>query len=137
MTVAFADASYWIALLNPGDSLHGKAAAVARSKAISRMITSEMVLTEFLDDFSGRGRQFRQIAVGWVQRLRRHPNVIIIPQSSLQFQEALVLYAQRSNKKWGFTDCSSFQIMTREGLTKALTHDRHFEQAGFQALLRS
>ena len=135
MTVVFADASYWIALLNPGDSLHGKATEAAG--AISRMITSEMVLTEFLDDFSGRGRLFRQVAVGWVDRLRRNPNVVIVPQSSLQFQDALVLYAKRSDKKWGFTDCSSFQIMTREGLTKALTHDRHFEQAGFQALLRS
>lgn len=137
MTAVFADASYWIALLNPGDSLHGKAAAVARSNVFSRTLTSEMVLTELLDDFSGRGRLFRQVAVGWVQRLRRNPKVIIIPQSSLQFQEALVLYAKRSDKTWGLTDCSSFQIMNREGLTKALTHDRHFEQAGFQALLRS
>jgi uncharacterized protein len=137
MKAVFADASYWIALLNPGDSLHAKALTVSKSRAVVRTITSEMVLTEFLDDFSGRGRPFRQIAVGWVHRLRRNPNVVIVPQSSLQFQDALVLYAGRSDKDWGLTDCSSFQIMIREGLTEVLSHDKHFEQAGFQALLRS
>jgi predicted nucleic acid-binding protein len=28
------------------------------------------------------------------------------------------------------------QAMRREGLTEALTNDRHFEQEGFQALFR-
>jgi predicted nucleic acid-binding protein len=28
------------------------------------------------------------------------------------------------------------QMMRREGLTEALTNDRHFEQEGFRALLR-
>ncbi len=28
------------------------------------------------------------------------------------------------------------QTMRREGLTEALTNDRHFEQEGFQALFR-
>jgi hypothetical protein len=27
-------------------------------------------------------------------------------------------------------------LLGRDGLTRALTHDHHFEQAGFQALLR-
>jgi uncharacterized protein len=40
------------------------------------------------------------------------------------------------DKSWSFTDCGSFLIMHDEGLTSALTHDRHFEQAGFRALLR-
>jgi predicted nucleic acid-binding protein len=31
---------------------------------------------------------------------------------------------------------STFVVMEREGLTEALTADRHFEQAGFRALLR-
>jgi len=34
------------------------------------------------------------------------------------------------------TDCSSFLIMEQVGLQEALMTDRHFEQAGFIALLR-
>jgi predicted nucleic acid-binding protein len=34
------------------------------------------------------------------------------------------------------TDCSSFLIMWQYGIDAALTYDKHFEQAGFDALLR-
>ena len=37
---------------------------------------------------------------------------------------------------WNVTDCASFLIMEERGITKALTHDRDFVQAGFLALLR-
>jgi predicted nucleic acid-binding protein len=33
------------------------------------------------------------------------------------------------------TDCISFVVMADEELERALTGDRHFEQAGFKALL--
>jgi predicted nucleic acid-binding protein len=71
-----------------------------------------------------------------IERLRRNPNVSIVSQTSRQFQDALALYEGRSDKSWSHTDCSSFRIMVRDGITLALTHDRHFVQAGFQALLR-
>lgn len=99
-------------------------------------ITSEMVFTEVLNDYSKRGEVLRRAAVRLIERLRRNPNVTIVPQSSLQFQNALSLYAERGDKTWGHTDCSSFRIMDRDGITQALTHDRDFQQAGFQALLR-
>jgi predicted nucleic acid-binding protein len=136
MRAVFADSSYWIALLNPGDALHEKATRVSKSLGRIRMMTSEMVLAELLNDSAGRGEAVRRAAVLLVERLRRNPNFLIIPQSSLQFQDALSLYADRGDKAWGLTDCASFRIMDRDGLTRALTHDRHFEQAGFKALLR-
>jgi predicted nucleic acid-binding protein len=34
-------------------------------------------------------------------------------------------------------DCISMATMRREGLTDALTNDKHFEQEGFKALFRS
>jgi len=136
MRAVFADASYWIALLNSKDALHEKANSLSRSLGHTEIVTSEMVLAEFLNDFSGRGEALRNAAVRLIERVRRNPNASIVPQSSLQFQEALSLYAERIDKSWGLTDCSSIRIMQRDGLTRALTYDRHFVQAGFQALLR-
>jgi predicted nucleic acid-binding protein len=46
------------------------------------------------------------------------------------------LFARRPDKSWSLTDCISFVVMADRGLTEALTGDRHFEQAGFRALLR-
>ncbi|HEY4594260.1 MAG TPA: nucleic acid-binding protein, partial [Thermoanaerobaculia bacterium] len=71
-----------------------------------------------------------------IRDLRCKVEVFIVPQSSIQFQEALSLYEQREDKHWSLTDCASFQIMRRDRMTQALTYDHHFEQAGFQALLR-
>ena len=136
MRGVFADAGYWIALVNPADKLHPKARAVSNSLGGARIVTSEMVLIEVLNKFSGMGKALRQLAVDLVEDLRSDSDVFIVPQSSLQFQEALSLYADRSDKAWGLTDCSSIRIMIRDGLTQALSHDHHFQQAGFRALLR-
>jgi hypothetical protein len=40
------------------------------------------------------------------------------------------------DKQWPLTDCISFVVMQREGLSEALTGDLHFEQASFVALLK-
>jgi predicted nucleic acid-binding protein len=136
MRAVFADTSYWIALLSPEDSLHRKARALSESLGSARVITSEMVLTEFLNDCGQRGAALRRAAAFMIRQLRRKVEVLIVPQTSAQFQEALALYAQRDDKRWSLTDCASFQIMRHDRMIQALTYDRHFEQAGFQALLR-
>ncbi len=52
------------------------------------------------------------------------------------FLSGFDLYRARPDKGYSLTDCISMQIMRREGLTDALTNDRHFEQEGFRALFR-
>jgi predicted nucleic acid-binding protein len=52
------------------------------------------------------------------------------------FGEAWRLYSERLDKEWSFTDCASFIVMNRMGLTDAFTSDHHFEQAGFNILLK-
>ena len=64
------------------------------------------------------------------------PAVHIIPQSHESFLSGFELYAARPDKGYSLTDCISMQTMRREGLTQALTNDRHFEQEGFRALFR-
>jgi len=45
------------------------------------------------------------------------------------------LFESRPDKDWSLTDCLSFMVMAERQLPKALTSDRHFVQAGFEALL--
>jgi uncharacterized protein len=136
MTSIFADAGYWIALQNPDDELHGKAKAVSATLGSVFLVTSEMVLTEYLNYFAGRGDRLRSMAGAWVQRMRGMPNIDIVPQTTELFRDAVALYVDRSDKGWSLTDCASFRIMSARGIVEALSHDKHFEQAGFKALLR-
>lgn len=62
--------------------------------------------------------------------------VIVIPQSRESFLAGLQLYRARPDKGYSLTDCILMVTMRREGLTDALTNDRHFEQEGFRALFR-
>lgn len=101
-----------------------------------------MVLTELLNEFGGHGEQLRRCGLQFVERLRsgteaKHPGVAIIPQTHYQFVAACAVYDQRHDKGWSLTDCASYLAMKAGGITDALTHDRHFEQMGFRALLRT
>ena len=51
MNAVFADAGYWIALFNPRDQLHTKAVAVGQVIQSRLLITSQLVLTEFLNHY--------------------------------------------------------------------------------------
>jgi predicted nucleic acid-binding protein len=132
----FADAGYWIALVHPRDPLHAKAQEASASVSDAQVVTSQMVLVEVLNAFAGQGALFRQTAGKLAQELQSGPSVSIVQQTSAQFHQALALYERRADKGWSLTDCASFIIMQKQKITDALTEDRHFEQAGFKALLR-
>lgn len=136
MRLVFADTGYWVALLNPRDELHNKATELSKSLNPVHIVTSEMVLTEVLNDFSKRGDYLRQVATELIDRINKNPNITVISQTSQQFQQGLELYKNRLDKNWSLTDCVSFKIMEQMGIYEALAYDKHFEQAGFKALLR-
>ena len=99
MRFIFADTGYWVALLNPRDNLHSKAKRLVQFLQPVHIVTSEMVLTELLNDFSKRGQYFRDAAVEFIEDLYQDPNTTIIPQSSDQFRDGLTLYNQRRDKE--------------------------------------
>lgn len=137
MRTIFADSGYWIALLSPKDTLHNKALSVSRSLGPHLLVTTEMVLSEVAAFFSDKGEHLRAAAAKLIRSIRQNPNIRVVAQTSLQFQNALALYEQVSDKDWSLVDCASFQVMRELNITEALAHDQHFEQNGFVALLRS
>jgi len=77
----------------------------------------------------------RQRTARFIRQLRASPAVSVVSASTPLLLEALTLYESRADKPWSLTDCTSFVVMKHEGLVEALTGDRHFQQAGFNALL--
>ena len=122
---------------NHRDEWHEKALTVTGQIGNARIVTSQMVLVEFLTHLGGQGEGLRQAAVEAVRKLETDPDVVILPQSSEQFDSAFSMYSSRSDKNWSLTDCASFMIMEQMNTPEALAHDHNFEQAGFVVLLRT
>lgn len=129
----FADTSYLLALLNPDDELHDSATALS-STLNEVVVTTMWVLTE-LGDALHRGRN-REIFTRFLNTLDGHRDFEIVPASPEIFRQGVALFRDRSDKEWSLTDCISFVVRAEKRLSEALTADRHFEQAGFKALLR-
>ncbi len=136
MKVVFADTSYWIALINPRDSLAEKAQRLTQTLISSKVVTSEIVFGELLNTFSRHNSFLKQASIRLIDRAYESPNIAVISQDTELFKAALDLYRKRLDQAWSYVDCSSFIIMEQGKIMEALTYDRHFEQAGFIALLR-
>jgi len=133
MTPWFADTFFFLALLNAqDDKFHGKARAANR---VDRpVVTSDWVLLELADHLcDARNRHLFGELLDAVRRDRRYE---IINADADLLADAVALYREREDKDWSLTDCTSFLIMNRRGLTEALTADHHFEQAGFVTTLK-
>ena len=133
MSRLFADTYYFFAILNPKDSGHQKALAFA-SENDAPIVTTAWVLTELADGLAstGRRRAFAQL----VTRLQADTENEIVPPTEELMARGMQLYDARPDKEWSLTDCISFVVMQDFGLTDALTGDHHFEQGGFNALLK-
>jgi predicted nucleic acid-binding protein len=132
MKPLFADTSFYVALLSPRDIAHKKALEIGH-RFQRQVVLSDFILLELGNAFSGGGR--RELFSRLVAHLRGHPNVRIVPASRDLLDRGLELFSRRPDKGWSLTDCTSFVVMQDEGLTEALTTDRHFDQAGFRGLL--
>ena len=123
-----------MAFLNPDDDCHDLAYAYM-ADSTSQFITTWWVLAE-LGNYLAKGG-YRKLFVPLVRRLEKDSRWKIEPLTQEQFSRGTHLYERRPDKRWSLTDCISFIILKEKRIREALTADHHFEQAGFQALLKS
>lgn len=129
----FADTGFFLALCQPRDALHGR--AQAWSKFITEpLMVSEAVLLETVNALSKPVDRAK--AHHLINSIRSAKGYEIVYSSPVLFEAGMQLHAERPDKEWSLTDCISFVIMKERGICRALAYDHHFEQAGFEALLR-
>jgi uncharacterized protein len=128
----FVDSGFLLALAQPADALHIRAVAWARHLSEPLMVT-EYVLWETINNLSKRADRLRAYRI---VEMVDDSNYTIVHASPELFAAGLKLHRARSDKEWSLTDCISFHLMRERGITRALAYDVHFEQAGFEALLR-
>lgn len=132
----FLDTSYAVALAIERDQYHDRAVRLVDvvEQENARLITTRAVIIEIGNYLSAP--RYRPTAINDIAAFERDRSTEIVPLSEALFRRGCALYQSRLDKAWSLTDCISFVVMRERGLTDALTADRHFEQAGFKALLR-
>jgi predicted nucleic acid-binding protein len=129
----FVDTGYFIALLTRGDQLHSRAANWSRALQDS-FVTTHHVLWEAVNWFSPPTNRAR--IHNLIDALQADARWQVVHASNELFASGLALHRKHADKAWSLTDCISFVVMREHEIRRALTHDYHFEQAGFEALLR-
>jgi len=129
---AFADTSFFLALLRADDPVHERA---EQELATHRpLLTTEFIIVE-LGNACARAVDHQDFLV-LIAALRASPRAMIVRLDSRLLDRGLELMRARGDKDWSLTDCISFVVMDDESVREALTTDKNFEQAGFVALLR-
>jgi predicted nucleic acid-binding protein len=131
MRTVFADTFFFLARLNRLDSAHARAVAFSRGEQAIHVATA-WVVTEVADALARNRDLFARLH----NDVLNNPVFRYIPADEDLLTAGIEYYNFYSDKEWTLTDCISFVVMNNEQIQDALTADHHFEQAGFNALLR-
>ena len=136
MNELFLDTSFSIGLVSPRDQIHEKAITWAKKIEESKipLVTTRAILLEIGNALSKL--RFRQVGIGLLENLENDSDMTIVSLTDKLYKKAFELFRNRPDKEWGVVDCISFVVMTERNIEAALTSDKHYEQAGFRALLK-
>lgn len=133
----FIDTSGFYSLLVRRDRMHSRAAELMDNSArvAGRFVTTDYVIDETVTLLKARGHG--ELVGPLFQAIDYSTAMRVEWTTSERFEEVKAFCLRHSDKAWSFTDCTSFVVMQTLGLTTALTSDNHFEQAGFNVLLKT
>lgn len=131
MAEVFLDTSYLLALEIENDQNHKIATQHWQriSALLPPLVTTSFILDETVTFFNSRGYHAQAIRVG--NNLLNSPSVQFIHVDAALLFEGWSYFQSHDDKDYSLTDCISFVLMRKLGITTAFTFDRHFEQAGF------
>lgn len=136
MKQIFVDTVALIALSNQRDDLHEQTREMQKQLALMpiRFVTTNLIISEFCNAFSSI--KFRHIAIKLVDSILKSQRWHYVHIDEVIMQQSYVLYKEMVDKNWGLVDCSSIVIARQMQINEVFTADHHFEQAGFQILLK-
>ncbi len=76
----------------------------------------------------------RDIALRVLQDILQSASTTVVRVSAADERRAQAILAQHGDKRYSYTDATSFAVMERLHIAAAFTFDRNFTQFGFQAL---
>ncbi|MGI8670098.1 MAG: type II toxin-antitoxin system VapC family toxin [Aridibacter sp.] len=135
MKVAFVDTQYFVAVFQESDQWHKRAVELESRIVGYNFVTTDSVLCEVLNYFSGYGKETRKEVSAIISDILNDESFQVIEQTREVFLKGLELYESRLDKGYSLTDCISMNACSKLGITEILTHDHHFQQEDFSILL--
>jgi hypothetical protein len=131
----FVDTSGLYALVDKSDAHHRRAREVVEKliRAGRRLVVTDYIVTEAVN--LANARSGPRVAVRVLDLIEQSAGIRVERIESVHFDRTKVFFRKHADHSYSFTDCSSFVFMRELRLTEALTTDRHFIEAGLQALL--
>lgn len=130
----FVDTAAWVAAADAADAA-GSAVRQARDQWLSNggvLTTTDCVIDETLTTI--RFRLGPDAAEAWWLTINGSARLRIESIDEARRERALSLFFRYRDKRFSFTDCSSFVVMRELQIRRALTLDHHFRQAGFEVV---
>jgi uncharacterized protein len=134
MKPVFVDTAGWMACADSADPAHERARH-SRDAALESgrtLITTDFVADETLTLI--RIRLGLDAAEKWWHQVDGSPRLRWERIDSDRFERARQVFFRYRDKRFSFTDCTSFVTMQELRLTDAITTDDHFRQMGFHML---
>jgi len=135
MNPIFVDTQYFIAIFQENDQWHQRSKEIETVIVGRSFVTTDAILWEVLNYFCGYGDLVRAAIAATIHDVFSQPDFLVIEQTRTEFLNGLELYESRLDKGYSLTDCISMNVCRQFGIKEILTHDRHFEQEGFEILL--
>ena len=129
----FADTLFVVALVNRRDQYHDMAVELADQFENFPLLITDAVLIEIA---SALARKYKIDAIKVIEHALASEEVRVVRLTPQLFDRAFEEYKKFRDKEWSLVDCISFIVMRDEGVDRALTFDKHFEQAGFEILMK-
>jgi len=126
------DTSGLMCLFDQRDTRHAQ--ATKQYESATRRLIHNYVLAEFVALAIARRAPVAD-ALRFIQAIHHSNEIEVVWVDSGLHERAMVLLAERDDKRWTLCDAVSFILMRARGIGDALTTDHDFEQAGFVRLL--
>lgn len=133
MTI-FIDSSFFKGLLDTTDDFHSQAITIFSEWKSNKpqLVTSNYILDESLTLL--RVRQGLPVALKLRDLLAKGAQRISLIRVTVEDEANAWEWFTKPWSKLSYTDCVSFAMMKRLGLTQVATFDTHFAKAGFKII---
>jgi uncharacterized protein len=131
----FVDTAFWISFFDPTDQKHQIAVEKISELEKNLLVTTDTVLTEFMNYFSKTPPFFRQKVTVFVKGIMLNQNIRVLYSTRALLVQSIDFYEQRADKHYSLTDCMSMLVMRQRNILDVLTSDKHFKQEGFRVLM--